>query len=44
MTPGALTDAAVAVILGTALGLGVALAVSRLPRWGAANLSRRIAP
>ncbi|MDE0545651.1 type II secretion system F family protein [Microbacterium sp. C7(2022)] len=38
------TSLAYAVVLGTALGLGVCLVVSRAPRWGAPSLSRRLAP
>ena len=37
-------DAALAVVLGTALGLGLCLLISRTPRWGAPTLARRIAP
>ena len=44
MTPLFMTDAALAVVLGGALGFGVCLLLSRAPRWGAATLSRRIAP
>lgn len=40
----AVDDLAFAVVLGTALGAGVCLAVSRAPRWGAPSLARRIAP
>jgi tight adherence protein C len=35
---------AFAIVLGTAFGVGVCLLVSLAPRWGAASLSRRIAP
>lgn len=38
------TDLAYAVVLGTALGVGVGLLVSLAPRWGAPSLARRIAP
>lgn len=44
MTPIALTPAALAVVLGVAFGLGVCLALSVVPRWGAPSLARRIAP
>lgn len=37
-------DLASAVVLGSALGAGVCLALSRAPRWGAPSLARRIAP
>lgn len=37
-------DIATAVVLGCAFGVGSCLALSRAPRWGAASLSRRIAP
>ncbi len=40
----AMTDLAVAVVLGGALGVGIALVVTIAPRWGAASLQRRIAP
>ncbi|KAA9111584.1 type II secretion system F family protein [Microbacterium rhizomatis] len=40
----ALTQLATAIVLGTTFGAGVCLLVSLAPRWGAANLSRRIAP
>jgi len=39
-----LTQLATAVVLGGAFGAGVCLLVSLTPRWGAASLSRRIAP
>ncbi|MFS2281682.1 type II secretion protein F [Microbacterium esteraromaticum] len=39
-----LTDAAVAVLLGGALALGLLGVLSALPRWGAPSLERRIAP
>lgn len=38
------TDLAVAMVLGGALGIGVCLIVSVAPRWGAPTLARRIAP
>ncbi|MFK4836940.1 type II secretion system F family protein [Microbacterium sp. ZW T2_14] len=38
------SDLAFAVVLGTALGLGVCLLISLAPRWGAPSLARRIAP
>ncbi|WP_404434785.1 type II secretion system F family protein [Microbacterium lacus] len=38
------TDLAFAVVLGLAFGVGVCLAMSVAPRWGAPSLSRRIAP
>lgn len=38
------TDAALAVVLGAAFGLGVCLLISLAPRWGAPTLARRIAP
>lgn len=44
MTPFAMTDAALAVVLGGALGFGVCLLLSLAPRWGAPTLARRIAP
>ena len=37
-------DVAYAVVLGTALGVGVCLLISLAPRWGAPSLARRIAP
>lgn len=40
----ALTDVALAVLLGGALGGGVLLMLAALPRWRVATLSRRIAP
>jgi tight adherence protein C len=39
-----MTDAALAVVLGGALGFGICLLLSRAPRWGAPTLARRIAP
>ncbi|WP_243074629.1 type II secretion system F family protein [Microbacterium sp. SS28] len=44
MIPLFVNDAALAVVLGGAFGLGICLLLSRAPRWGAATLSRRIAP
>ena len=44
MTVFGATDLAYAVVLGSAFGLGVCLLLSLAPRWGAASLSRRIAP
>lgn len=44
MTPGLLTESAIAVILGTTLGIGVCLLVSLAPRVSAPSLARRIAP
>ncbi|MDL9980923.1 type II secretion protein F, partial [Microbacterium candidum] len=38
------TDIALAVVLGTAFGLGVWCLLALIPRWGAPSLSRRIAP
>ena len=38
------SDIAYAVVLGTALGVGVCLLISLAPRWGAPSLARRIAP
>lgn len=40
----ALTVAACAIVLGSALGAGLLLSVQRVPRWSAPTLSRRIAP
>ncbi|WP_343234344.1 type II secretion system F family protein [Microbacterium salsuginis] len=37
-------EVAYAVVLGTALGVGVCLLLSLAPRWGAPSLARRIAP
>ncbi|MFE7845207.1 type II secretion system F family protein [Microbacterium sp. NPDC057407] len=37
-------DIATAVVLGCGLGVGCCLMLARAPRWGAASLSRRIAP
>ncbi|QLD13096.1 type II secretion system F family protein [Microbacterium oleivorans] len=39
-----LTDAATAVLLGGSLATGLLLAATRVPRWSAPTLSRRIAP
>jgi tight adherence protein C len=44
MTPGAVTQLATAIVLGGALGAGLFLLVSLVPRVGAPSLSRRIAP
>jgi tight adherence protein C len=44
MTALGATDLAYAIVLGTALGLGVCLLISLAPRWGAPSLARRIAP
>lgn len=44
MTGMVATDVAVAVVLGTAIGVGVCLLVSLAPRWGTPSLARRIAP
>jgi tight adherence protein C len=44
VTPLLLTDGALAVVLGGALGLGICLLLSIAPRWGAPTLARRIAP
>jgi tight adherence protein C len=38
------SDLAYAVVLGTALGVGICLLISLAPRWGAPSLARRIAP
>lgn len=38
------SDLALAVVLGTAFGVGVCLAVAVVPRWGAPSLARRIGP
>lgn len=38
------SDAAYAVVLGTAFGIGVCLLLSVAPRWGAPSLARRIGP
>ena len=39
-----MSDVAFAIVLGTALGVGVCLLISLAPRWGAPSLARRIAP
>lgn len=39
-----MTDAAFAIVLGAAFGIGVCLALSVAPRWGAPSLARRVAP
>ncbi|WP_106814270.1 type II secretion system F family protein [Microbacterium timonense] len=44
MTGFAASDAAYAVVLGSALGVGICLLISLAPRWGAPTLARRIAP
>jgi tight adherence protein C len=44
MTTIAMSDVAYAIVLGTALGVGVCLLMSLAPRWGAPSLARRIAP
>lgn len=44
MTPGVVTESAVAVLLGAVLGIGVLLLLSTLPRVSAPSLSRRIEP
>ena len=44
MTALVMTDAALAIVLGGALGFGVCLLLSVAPRWGAPTLARRIAP
>lgn len=44
MTPLGATDIALAVVLGSAFGLGAWLLLSLTPRWGAPTLARRIAP
>ncbi|MFT4219877.1 MAG: type II secretion system F family protein [Microbacterium sp.] len=44
LAPGALADVAVAIVLGAAFGLGACCLLAATPRWGAASLSRRIAP
>lgn len=41
---GALTDLALAIVLGTAFGLGVCCLLALTPRFGAASLVRRIGP
>ncbi|GAA3762102.1 type II secretion system F family protein [Microbacterium kribbense] len=44
MIGSAATDAAVSIVLGGTLGVGVCLLLVLLPRWGAPSLERRIAP
>ena len=44
MSPVGVTDIALAVVLGSAFGLGVCVLLSLTPRWGAPSLARRIAP
>lgn len=44
MTPGAVTESAVAILLGTALGVGLCLLASLAPRMRAPSLADRIAP
>ncbi|MGP3536091.1 type II secretion system F family protein [Microbacterium sp. RD1] len=44
MTPGIVTETAMAVLLGTTFGIGVCLLASLAPRVSAPSLSRRIAP
>lgn len=44
MTALAAGGIAPAIVLGTALGVGLCLLLSLAPRWGAPNLARRIAP
>ena len=44
MSPLGVTDIALAVVLGSAFGLGVCFLLSLTPRWGAPSLARRIAP
>lgn len=39
-----MTDVALAVLFGTAFGVGLCLTVSVAPRWGAPSLARRIGP
>ncbi|WP_417563716.1 type II secretion system F family protein [Microbacterium sp.] len=39
-----MTDLALAIVLGGAFGVGVALVITIAPRWGAPSLQRRIAP
>lgn len=38
------SDAAIAIVVGTAFGIGVCLLIALAPRWGAPALDRRIAP
>ncbi|WP_396668144.1 type II secretion system F family protein [Microbacterium sp. R86528] len=44
MNPVLVNDVAFAIVLGSALGIGVCLLASIAPRWGAQSLSRRIGP
>ncbi|KJL44781.1 Bacterial type II secretion system protein F domain protein [Microbacterium terrae] len=44
VTPLVVDDLAVAIVLGTAFGAGVLLMLTRVPRWAAPSLTRRIAP
>jgi len=44
VSPLGVTDIALAVVLGSAFGLGVCFLLSLTPRWGAPSLARRIAP
>lgn len=44
MSPGALTESAVAVLLGAAMGVGICLLISLAPRVSAPSLARRITP
>ncbi|TFV81766.1 type II secretion system F family protein [Microbacterium sp. dk485] len=44
MSSGFLTESAIAIILGTTLGIGVCLLVSLAPRVSAPSLARRVAP
>jgi tight adherence protein C len=44
MTPGMLTESALAVLLGVTLGVGACLLISLAPRVSAPTLSRRLAP
>lgn len=44
MTPAIVTQAAVAVLLGSALGAGISLILWATPRWRAVSLGRRVAP
>lgn len=41
---GQFTDVAVAIVLGAAFGIGACCLLAVTPRWGAASLTRRIAP
>ena len=44
MSPFGVDDLAFAVVLGSALGIGICLLLSLAPRWGAPTLAHRIAP